>query len=98
MFSSIIKLLPTSILNVPLPKYDNDFTFIVNGKEFLTNRITADLLSPKICKIHFDDPTIKSFTINTKPNKTVYNFLSSKLNNYYLNNKFIPEKNIYEII
>lgn len=42
------------------------FTFIVNGKEFHTNRLIADILSPKISQIHHVDPTISTFIINSK--------------------------------
>lgn len=60
-----IKLHTNSIIEVPLIQYDNNFTFIVNGKEFKTSRIIADLLSPRICQIHSFDPTIDTFTIST---------------------------------
>lgn len=63
---SQIQLGTTSILNVPLQIYDNDFTFIVNGEEFKTSRIISDILSPKISAQHQNDPTIKKFTIKTK--------------------------------
>lgn len=61
-----ICLIPSCILNVPLAIYEDNFSFFVNGKEFRTNRIIADLLSPVICKYHMDDPTMNTFTINTK--------------------------------
>lgn len=60
-----IQLNPNSILKIPLEKYDKNFTFIVNGEKFCTNRVIADLLSPKICQIHFNDPTFDEFTIQT---------------------------------
>lgn len=60
-----IKLHTNSIMEVPLIQYDNNFTFIVNGKEFKTSRIIADLLSPLICQMHSFDPTIDTFTIST---------------------------------
>lgn len=60
-----MQLKPTSIMNIPLHLYQNDFTFIVNGEEFKTNRIISDLISPKICQYHFTDTTIDSFTIKT---------------------------------
>lgn len=60
-----IRLKTTSILTVPLKQYEN-FSFIVNGKEFKTTRLIAELLSPKICQIHLLDPTIDTFSINTK--------------------------------
>lgn len=61
-----IQLKTTSILNVPLQNYDADFYFIVNGEEFKTSFIIADLLSPKICKMHRVDPTISEFIIVTQ--------------------------------
>lgn len=63
-----IQLQTASILQVPFSKYEKDFIFIVNNKEFRTNRFIADLLSPIISKIHINDPTIKEFCINTKSN------------------------------
>ena len=63
--NSDIQLSYSCIMNVPLQTYNNDFTFIVNGKEFQTSRIISDLLSPKICKIHMIDPTIDTLCIKT---------------------------------
>lgn len=59
-----IQLECSSILQVPLQVYYNDFTFIVNGNEFKTSRLISDLLSPKISQIHSNDPTANTFTIN----------------------------------
>lgn len=56
----------SSILNVPFQKYEKDFTFVVNGEEFKTNRFISDLLSPVLCRIHSVDPTVDKFTINTQ--------------------------------
>lgn len=61
-----VQLKVSSIKNVPLQTYSNDFSFIVNGKEFKTSHIVSDLLSPKICQIHTIDPTFDQFTINTQ--------------------------------
>lgn len=61
-----IHLQEKAILNVPLQKYEPDFTFIINGEEFKTNRIISDLLSPIICQGHHTDPTMNTFTINTQ--------------------------------
>ena len=52
-----IKLLTTSILQVPLEMYEKNFSFIVNGVEYLT--------STKISRILLTDPTINQITINT---------------------------------
>ena len=64
--SNFIKLQTQSILQVPISSYENTFTFIVNGKEFHTSEIVADLLSPKISKARKNDPTIREFIINTQ--------------------------------
>ena len=60
-----MQLKPSSILNVPIQNYDNDFSFVVNGKLFKTSKIVSDLLSPTICRLHSNDPTIDVFNINT---------------------------------
>ncbi|OHT05566.1 hypothetical protein TRFO_26633 [Tritrichomonas foetus] len=52
------------IFNIPFDAYVKDFLFIINGKEYKTNRIVADLISPKICKLHQTDYTIDSFSID----------------------------------
>lgn len=61
-----IQLNLTSISRVPFHVYDTDFSFIVNGKEYKTNHLVSDILSPKICKMHNNDPTLDTFIINTK--------------------------------
>lgn len=40
-----IQLSTTSFLTALLHAYDNDLSFIVNGKEFKTSKIISDLLS-----------------------------------------------------
>lgn len=63
---SKVQLQASSILNVPVKTYNDEFLFIVNGSKIKTNRLIADLLSPRLCKIHSSDPTLSTFTINTK--------------------------------
>lgn len=60
-----ITLLEKSISNVPLQVYNKDFKFIVNGKDFLTTKIIADLISRKISNMHYNDPTVSEYHINT---------------------------------
>ena len=60
-----MKLQSNSVLQVPFENYEKDFTFIVNSEKFDISTFQADLLSPTISKIHFNDPTIKTFFINT---------------------------------
>lgn len=71
-----IKLQTTSILHVPLNNYEKDFTFIVNGKEFQTTKVIADLLSPKISNSHLLDPTISHIIINTRSQGNFQRFLN----------------------
>ena len=87
-----IQLKTACILNVPLQIYCNDFTFIVNGKHFETSRIFADLLSPKICQMHLNDPTIDTFSINTKYPGNFYNIMNliNFEENYNISDTEIP--------
>lgn len=64
--SRSIKLQYLSVQQVPFNCYTNDFTFVVNGEEYKTNRFIADLLSPKIGKLHSTDQTIDYFILNTE--------------------------------
>ena len=61
-----MQLKQSYIMHIPIQNYGNDFTFMVNEKKFKTNRLTSDLLSPKIAKMHLIDPTFEFFTIKTK--------------------------------
>ena len=54
-----------SLNDIPFHKYENNFTFIVNGKQYRTSRVVADLLSPIIREYHYIDETINEFCINT---------------------------------
>ncbi|KAK8887461.1 hypothetical protein M9Y10_038506 [Tritrichomonas musculus] len=60
-----IKTTSSCLLKVPFQTYEKDFSFVVNGEEFKTSRLISDLLSPVICQIHSNDPTISTFAINT---------------------------------
>ncbi|KAK8857516.1 hypothetical protein M9Y10_015921 [Tritrichomonas musculus] len=72
---SKIKLQTDSILQVPLNMYQLDFTFNINGEEFQTTRFVADLLSPKISKLHQSDPTCSEYFIKTQVKGNFTNFL-----------------------
>lgn len=85
-----LKLQTDSILQVPLSNYKENFTFIVNNKEFPTNKFSADLLSPKISKFHRTDPTLSQYTINTEAKGNFQYFID--LLNFETND--IDEKNI----
>lgn len=92
-----LELSTSCILNVPIHSYQNDFTFLVNGKEFKTSRLISDLLSPHICHIHTSDPTFDTFTINTHESGD-FSFI---LNLVRFDKIKIPEKEIpfiFEVI
>lgn len=61
-----MQLNTSTIMNLPIHNYNDEFTFIVNGEAFQTTCLISDLLSPNICKIHSVDPTLCQFIINTK--------------------------------
>lgn len=77
-----IKLTTNFVLTVPFQIYEKDFTFIVNNTKYKTNKIFADILSPKISRIHFTDPTFDTFSINTK-SKGDFNNVLNLLNFQY---------------
>lgn len=60
------KLELTRYKEIPLDKYEKNFVFIVNEKRYQACRLVADLLSPTISQLHYSDPTINEFHINTR--------------------------------
>lgn len=62
-------LCPDNFKRILLQKYHCDFTIFLNGTPYKTNRIIADLLSPKIIKLHFIDESINEFYININNSK-----------------------------
>ncbi|OHS94316.1 hypothetical protein TRFO_11169 [Tritrichomonas foetus] len=59
--------LPThTLLQLPFNYYTKDFVFIINNMQYHTNRIFADILSPKIRNLHFIDETIEHIFIQTQ--------------------------------
>lgn len=80
---SQIKLKYSVVQQIPFNYYSNDFTFIVNGEKYETNRFIADLLSMKIRHLHSIDQTIDQYTINTEQQGDFSHFLNLiKFNNY----------------
>ena len=79
MTKNSIKFQISSILHIQLHNYNQEFTFIVNNEIFHTTRVIADLLSPKISRYHFSDPTNSEYIITTKSQgnfKTILNLLN----------------------
>lgn len=58
-------LSPSNFRDIPFQKYAKDFTFIVNGQHYETSRFIADILSPTIRKMHYNDENLTEFVINT---------------------------------
>lgn len=66
-----VSLLSNNLKDIPFHKYEKNFTFVVNGKRYETNRVVADILSPIIRNYHYQDESIDEFEINTNiPNQT----------------------------
>lgn len=51
--------------NIPFSKYEKNFTFVLNGKRYPTNRLIADILSPYIRNYHFINSSIDEFYLNS---------------------------------
>lgn len=67
----MVKILLTTngLKNINFSDYQNNFTFIVNGKPFRCSRIIADFISPRVAQMHHSDVSTSEIIINTK-NKT----------------------------
>ena len=50
-----------TVKEIPFDKYEHNFSIIVNGQTYQTNRFVADLLSPRIRQYHFNDSSIEFF-------------------------------------
>lgn len=61
-----------NIKSIPFDKYEKNFTFIVNGKEYETSRFVADILSPIVREYHFIDESMNSISIDTSSNTRDY--------------------------
>ncbi|KAK8843238.1 hypothetical protein M9Y10_025092 [Tritrichomonas musculus] len=73
--TSRIKLQTESVFQIPLGNYPADFTFIVNGENYETNKLAADLISTKIATIHRSDPTLSEYSITTTSKGSFNTFL-----------------------
>ena len=60
-----VSFLNNNLKDIPFHKYEKNFTFIVNGKRYETNRVVADILSPIIRNYHYQDESINEFEIKT---------------------------------
>ena len=61
-----------NIKDIDYTKYEKNFRFIVNERIYSVPRIVADILSPKIRRLHLTDETIDEFHIHTSHNDDKY--------------------------
>lgn len=64
--NSQIQLSFNRIAEIPFQAYEEDFTFIVNNREFRTSHLVSELLSPTICRMRSADAAMNTFTIRTE--------------------------------
>lgn len=61
-----------NIKSIPFDKYEKNFTFIGNDKEYETSRFVADILAPIVREYHFIDESMNSISIDTSSNTRDY--------------------------
>lgn len=83
--------------DIPFEKYNQDFTFIVNGKEYQTSRVVADILSPYIRQLHFSDESTNEFTINTQEPNNEINYFQEflQLANCHATSLDLPKQTLF---
>ena len=59
-------LLIDNLQNIEFDKFDQDFSFIVNGKEYKTNSVVANILSPNISNMFAKNMNLSYYEINTE--------------------------------
>lgn len=81
--------------SIPFQAYTNDFTFIVNGKRYPTNRIFADILSPIVRNMHFIDGSQNEYSINIHKKFQSFSESVDKSTNFqeFLNLAYFHENN-----
>jgi hypothetical protein len=58
--------------NLPPNLYENDFTFIVGENRYHCPTFLASFLSPRICQLQMNDPTLQEFSIETKDPTSIF--------------------------
>lgn len=68
------------IKQVPITDYESDFTFYLNDKRILTNKIVAQILSPIIRQYQYTDKVLNTFVITiNNPDEEMYAYFSKFL-------------------
>ena len=63
---NVLQLNTENFHNVHFNTLDNDFFFVVNHKIYPTNKIIADILSPKITLLHQTDKLLSTYEFQTQ--------------------------------
>ncbi|OHT03894.1 hypothetical protein TRFO_28734 [Tritrichomonas foetus] len=65
--------------NIDFDIYEKDFTFYIGEEQFECNKLLADFISPNICKLRINDPTIDCYYINNigNINANLFNLILS---------------------
>lgn len=70
----LVDLPPHLISNINTNVANKDFKFIIGGHEHVTNSIFADLISPRVSRLHSTDPTVDSLTIDVNDPSDFFKF------------------------
>ena len=65
-----------SLISISFDPYPNDLYFIVNENAYPTKRFVADLLSPKIRKLHLTDKAFDQLSMQTVEERNFTNILN----------------------
>jgi hypothetical protein len=60
-----IRLSATGLATLPQNVYENDFAFIVGDRQYRCPSFVACFLSPRVCDLQRNDPTIREFHVET---------------------------------
>jgi hypothetical protein len=72
-----VQLTTKGFAHLPLNCYENDFTFIVGEHEYRCSSVLADFLSPRVARLHSNDPTIREFIVDVSDTTGDFNSILS---------------------
>lgn len=71
-----------------------DFEFVVNGESHMWNSMLADVLSPKIARIHDADPSFDRYVVETPDEHNLFQFILSLSIGNTISSEKITEENV----
>jgi hypothetical protein len=75
--SHTICLTANGFAHLPSNCYENDFTFIIGAQAYDCPCVFADFLSPRLARLHSNDPTIREFVIDVSDPHDEFNSVLS---------------------